>query len=356
MKAKRGSPGEDPLTTHWERKSGAWTHYIWVGPYYVECGSHAGPGQSDNSQRILHDRFLAGEYQGGIEPEFGGDVLQEVIHTVSHGQEVPRFVEEWRAAKTRLAFWRSIPIDPMLAELGAHADEDGYRQNYCNVKHPDGSDETVVRAGNVELHLDGWQAHLVDKRTRLPVLHLPVYLEANHSAAIGHGRHFYVADHHLQVFGLHGLESHSTRDLERRSGIGTLYRVVNVPRSGDRFLPGITTTTSSRRFLKSVGADTSMSIQTAASFPAVSSSPLGQAADRSIRVNVDPGVGRLFPKAWHQLDIAGQRHYEAGARRRIHIADRHRESAWPALQRRVMRQGQVRLRHANRQRAHPALG
>jgi hypothetical protein len=236
MKVKRGYPGEDPLTTHWERQAHGWTHYVWIDPYYVEWGSHCGTPQSDTSQRILHDRLLEGEHQDGIAKEFGEDVLQEVIYTIRHGQEVPRFISEWRAAKTRFAFWKSIPIDPTLAALGANPQDDGSRY-YCNVKHQDGSDETVIRTDNVELHLELWHARFVFKRSRLPFLRSwTVDLDGNHCAAIVHANYFYIADNHLQILGLHGLEYFSTRDLEPRSGIGTLYRIVNVLRSGDRVM------------------------------------------------------------------------------------------------------------------------
>jgi hypothetical protein len=234
--AKRGQPGEDLLDTHWERQSGGTTHYLWVGPYYVEWRSHDRTPASDNSQHILHDPFLDGEYQEGIEAEFGNHVLQEVIYTIRHGSEVPRFVQEWRAAKTRTEFWKSIPIDATLVGLGAKSDDDGSR-HYRNVKHEDGSDETVIRAENVELHLDGWHARFVFDRPRLPFLRSwTADLDGNHSAALAHGGRFYIADNHVQVFGLHGLEHFSTRDLEERSGLGSVYRVVNVLRAGDRVM------------------------------------------------------------------------------------------------------------------------
>ena len=236
MKVERGYAGEDRLTTHWERQAHGRTHYIWVDPYYVEWGSHSGTGQSDASQRILHEQFLDGEYQDGIAKEFGKDVLQEVVHTVRHGREVPRFASEWRAAKTRLEFWKSIPTDTTLAALGAKPADDGSRY-YCNVRHKDGSDETVIKAEDVELQLELWHARFVFKRSRLPFLRSwTVDLDGNHSAAIHHAGHFYVADNQIQVFGLHGMEYFSTRDVEPRSGIGTLYRIVNVLRSGDRVM------------------------------------------------------------------------------------------------------------------------
>jgi hypothetical protein len=39
---RRGQRGEDRLTTHRERQSHGTTHYLWVGPYYVEGGSDGG--------------------------------------------------------------------------------------------------------------------------------------------------------------------------------------------------------------------------------------------------------------------------------------------------------------------------
>ena len=45
MKVERGYPGEDRLTTHWERQSHGWTHYLWIDPYDVEWGSHRGTPQ-----------------------------------------------------------------------------------------------------------------------------------------------------------------------------------------------------------------------------------------------------------------------------------------------------------------------
>jgi hypothetical protein len=236
MKVERGYPGEDRLTTHWERQSHGSTHYLWIDPYYVEWGSHRGTPQSDSSQRILHDRLLEGEDQDRIAQEFGSDVLQEVLYTVRHGREVPRFLKEWRAAKTRFEFWKSIPIDRTLAILGARPDDDGSRY-YCNVRHEEVSDETVLRAENVELHLELWHARFLFDRPRVPFLgSLTVDLDGNHSAALVHAGRFYIADNHLQIFGLHGLEHFSTRDLEPRSGLGTLYRIVNVLRSGDRVM------------------------------------------------------------------------------------------------------------------------
>jgi hypothetical protein len=233
---KRGHPGEDRLTTHWERQSSGTTHYLWVGPYYVEWGSHSGTPASDNSQHIPHDRFLDGESQEGIEAEFGKEVLQEVVYTVRHGSEVPRFLKEWRAAKTRLEFWKSIPIEPALATLGAKPDDDGSRY-YCNVTHEDGSVETVIRSENGELHLEGWHARFVFDRPRLPFRRSwTVALDGNHSAALAHASRFYIADNHFQVFGLHSLEHFSTRNLEEPSGLGSVYRFVNVLRAGDRVM------------------------------------------------------------------------------------------------------------------------
>jgi hypothetical protein len=236
LKVERGYPGDDRLTTHWERQSHGWTHYLWIDPYYVEWGSHRGTPQSDGSQRVLHDRLLEGDHQGDIAREFGSDVLLEVIHTVRHGREVPRFLKEWRAAKARLEFWKAIPIDRTLAVLEAKPDDDGSTY-YCNVRHEDGSDETVIHAENGELHLELWHARFVFDRPRLPFLKSwTVDLDGNHSAAIAHAGYFYIADNHLQVFGLKGLEHFSTRDLEPRSGLGTHYRIVNVLRSGDRVM------------------------------------------------------------------------------------------------------------------------
>src|SRR5260370_34184525 len=132
MKVERGYPGEDRLTTHWERQSHGSTHYLWIDPYYVEWGSHRGTPQSDSSERILHDRLLEGEDQDRIAQEFGSDVLQEVLYTVRHGREVPRFLKEWRAAKTRFGFCNAIPIDRTLPILGAST-EAGRSRQFCNV-------------------------------------------------------------------------------------------------------------------------------------------------------------------------------------------------------------------------------
>jgi hypothetical protein len=236
MKIERGYQREDRLTTHWERQSHGWTHYLWIDPYYVEWGSHRGTPQTDNSQRILHDRLLEGEQQDEIAKEFGSDVLQEVLHTIRHGLEVPRFLEERRGAKTRLEFWTSIPVDLALAVLAAKPDDDGSRY-YGNVPHDDGFDETVIRSGNDELHLELWHARFVFDRPRLPSLRSrTVDLDGNHSAALVHGGYFYVADNQIQVFGLNGVEAFSTRDLEPRSGLGTYYRIENVLRSRDRVI------------------------------------------------------------------------------------------------------------------------
>lgn len=57
MKVERGYKGEDRLTTHWERLSHGWTHYLWIDPYYVERGSHRGTPQIAKEARIRGRNF-----------------------------------------------------------------------------------------------------------------------------------------------------------------------------------------------------------------------------------------------------------------------------------------------------------
>ena len=83
--------------------------------------------------------------------------------------------------------------------------------------------------------------------------------------------------------------------------------------------------------------------------------PLRQASDLSVRLDVDTSVGGLFSQARHELDVTRERDNEASAGGWIDVAHGEREAARAALERWVMRERQVSLRHADRKRAHAAL-
>ena len=236
MKVDRGTDGDGSFTTSWTRQSGRQTFYLYVGPYDIEWGSHYGTGQTDASINIPHEEFLGGEHQDGIAHDFGKDVLQEVLRTVRHSHQVPRFAREWRDAERRLKFWKSIPIDPELCRLAAKPNDQG-KSRYCNIKLADGSYETEVREGTVVLRLDGWHARFTFPR-KGPVFlkQKSVDLRGNHSAVLAHKSRFYVADNYLEVFDIRGRRLFSTVDLEETSGLGTLYRIDDVVRAGDRVM------------------------------------------------------------------------------------------------------------------------
>lgn len=236
MKVERGTDGDGSFTTSWTRRSGHQTFYLFVGPYFIEWGSHFGTGHTDASIHIPHDEFLGGEHQDGIAHDFGNDVLQELLRTVRHSHQVPRFAKEWRDAEWRLEFWKSIPTDSELCRLAAKPSDQG-KGRYCNIKLPDGSYETEVREGTVMLRLEGWHARFtVPRRGPVFMKQKSVDLQGNHSAVLAHRGRFYVADNYLEVFDLRGSRVYSSYDLEDVSGLGSLYRIDDVVRAGDRVM------------------------------------------------------------------------------------------------------------------------
>src|ERR1035437_9839659 len=83
--------------------------------------------------------------------------------------------------------------------------------------------------------------------------------------------------------------------------------------------------------------------------------PLEQPNDIPVRVDIYVLPGRVRWQSRHGAHLAEERRYEAGACREADLADRDTETGWPALERRVVAEREVRLRHADRQIAEAQL-
>ncbi len=173
------------MSRSWERRRGAWVHYVHVDDHQVVVGSHAGSGHTDNATTASHAEFLAGRHAELVRGEHGDAVLAEIRATVTGTAAAwpgsPRQLQEQR----RLDFLASLPEAPDLAVMAtAEGTVDG-GSAYGN----DGGCRTRVASDSRTLVIDQGVGELLDSDGR-PIA--DIRLEGGSSAVVDLEDHFFV--------------------------------------------------------------------------------------------------------------------------------------------------------------------